>query len=219
MKERISQIREGNLWYPPTKSLYAFLTQVERLGLGLPKTLAVLGCADGNYVIPAAKRGFDVLAIDIDKIALYGGRTNIGGQDLEIVGMKRKLERLGLEDRVTIVDQSYLDYQPQTTYSGVIVSESTHYEANSEHSLDEIMVKVQSYVSVGGLFFFEHLHLSQKNSDPERYLTSERLSSYFKPPEWRLISNRNKVYLEEANIRINRVHEVVLGRLHAQRIK
>lgn len=213
----VNHIKKGNLWYPPTKSLYSFLTRVERLEL--PKTFAVLGCADGNYVVPAARRGFEVLAIDIDTVALYGGRANIGGKDLEIIGMKKKLERLGLEEKVNIVRQSYLDYQPETTFSGVIVSESTHYQANSRYSLDERIAKIQSYLSIGGLFLLEYLHLSDRNSDLERFFTSKSLKSYFKPPQWKLISNKIKVYLEEPNIRNNSVHEINLGRLYSQKIK
>lgn len=215
--KKISHIKKGNLWYPPTKSIYSYLTHIEKLGL--PKTLAVLGCADGNYVIPAARRGFKVLAIDIDKIALYGGQTCINGHQINIVGMRKKLIRLGLEKSVTIVDQSYLEYQPEMTYSGVITSESTHYEINtSKYSLIEMIDKIKSYVSVNGILLFEHLHLCPRNSNPKRYFTLDSLNSLFKNPQWKIISNKNKIYSEEPNIRTNEFHQTILGRLYAVKI-
>lgn len=215
ISKKISRIKKGNLWYPPTKSLYTFLTRLE--SLGLPKTLAVLGCADGNYVIPAARRGFEVLAIDIDRIALYGGKTNFGGKDLEILGLKKKLKRFGLEKNVKIVNESYFEYEKSQTYSGVITSESTHYQINSKHTLEKRLEIIESYVSVGGLLLFEYLHLSNRNSDPKRFLTSGQLDLFFKSPKWKIISNKNKTYVEEPNPRINEVHEIILGRLYAKR--
>src|SRR5262245_20787117 len=56
--------------------------------------LAVLGCADGKFVLPAARLGFRVLAIDIDEIALYGGpKPGVGGT----VTMPGLVARLGKE--------------------------------------------------------------------------------------------------------------------------
>ena len=59
----------SSIWPEPTRRFFKFLSNIEHAGL--PKTLAVLGCSDGTYVIPAARKGFDVLAIDNDRTALY----------------------------------------------------------------------------------------------------------------------------------------------------
>lgn len=217
MSNRIDRIKKGNLWYPPTKSLYVFLDKIEQSGL--PKTLAVLGCADGNYVVPAVKRGFKVLAIDIDEIALYGGDTFINNKKVKIIGMEKKLERLGLEKMVTIIKGSYLEYKTNLTYSGVIASESTHYEANSKYAPEEIMDIIKNYVSIEGLLLFEHIHYSQRNNDSKLYLTSGKLKSFFRLPCWKINSSKKKTYLEEPNIRKDKIHEIILGRLHAQRMR
>jgi hypothetical protein len=176
-KNKPNTIKKGNLWYPPTRSLYKFLNKVKNLKL--PNELAVLGCADGNYVLPAVKRGFEVLAIDIDKTALYGGFSKIGDNTIKVMGLKNKLESINMRDKVKIVNQSYLEYEPNTSFSGVIVSEGLHYEVNKNYSLEEIIKKTQRYVNVGGLIMLEHLHFSKKNNDPIKYLTSEQLASFF----------------------------------------
>lgn len=217
MKNKLSKIKEGNLWYPPTKSLYDFLDRVK--SSGLPMNLAVLGCADGNYVLPAVQKGFDVLAIEIDKIALYGGVSKIGRKNVEVLGLRKKLENIRKQDKVKIINQSYLEYTPKSTFSGVIVSEGLHYEANANYSLKEIVKKIQTYVSVNGLIMVEHLHFSEKNNDPKRYLTSSQLAAFFDKTKWKVTSNKKKTYLEEANLRINRVHKVIIGRLYAKRLK
>jgi len=157
--------------------------------------------------------------MDIDKVALYGGVSKIGGENVEVMGLKKKLENIRKQDKVKIVNQSYLNYEPEFTFSGVIVSEGLHYEANINYSLEEIVKKIQTYVSVGGLIMVEHLHFSEKNNDPKRYLTSSQLAAFFDKTKWKVTSNKKKTYLEEANLRINRIHEVIIGRLYAQKLK
>jgi len=75
----------GSIWGKPNRSFYRFLAMIETVGL--PKTLCVLGCSDGKFVIPAARKGFSVLALDIDTIALYGGEIDLLGEKVVNVGM------------------------------------------------------------------------------------------------------------------------------------
>lgn len=214
---KLIKLKRGRLWYPPTKSLYAFLDRVKNLNM--PKNIAILGCADGNYVVPAVKKGFKVLAIDIDSTALYGGVVRIGNNDINIIGLNKKLWKIGLHKNVKIINSNYLKYKPKKSFAGVIVSEGLHYEANYAYSLEEIITKIKSYVSIGGLIFLEHLHLSKRNSNTDRFLTSSRLAGNFKFPKWKITSNKIKTYLESPNLRNKKRHKIIIGRLHAQRLK
>lgn len=208
-------VRES-IWGRPNRSFYRFLAMVETSGL--PKTLCVLGCSDGKFVIPAAKKGFTVLAIDIDTVALYGGEVDLLGELVHTVGMQRRLETKGLRDKVLIVNQSYLQYVPTMTYSGVFTSGSIHYAQNAGYPLEEVVRKIQSFVSPGGFLFQEYIHTSESDNDPGRhFLDKKRMAAFFNAPQWDVVKHRKKRYIEGPNPRNNQVHDIVWGSMLARK--
>lgn len=202
-----------SIWPEPREYFYNFLRKIE--SNPLPKTLAVLGCSDGTYVLPAARRGFDVLAIDVDPIALYGGIVSLYGEDQEIVGLANRLEIEGLQEHVTIVHEDFVLYSPRTTYSGVFTSGSIHYKENLRHPLSDIMSSIKSFVSNKGYLLLEYIHLSERNNDPKRYFTANTIVSFFQDSEWSISSKRRKTYTEDPNPRNPEIHTITWGRLHA----
>lgn len=212
------RVSTPSIWSVAGPRFFRFLKRIE--DRNLPKTLAVLGCSDGNYVLPAAKRGFDVLAIDIDSAALYGGTITLYGEEYEVMGLTNRLRAEGLARRVTVVDEDYVSYSPRNKFSGVFTSGSIHYQDNSRYSLSEMIGGIQSYVADGGVLFMEYIHRSKENSDPLRhFLTGKEVASFFPNTEWVVTSNKKKRYTENPNPRNPRVHDIIWGRLYAQKLK
>lgn len=205
-----------SIWGNPHPVYYRFLRTIECSGMS--KNLAVLGCSDGKYVIPAAKRGFTVLAIDQDPVAIWGGKVNIGNNVVESAGLVERVTREGVAEYCSIMEGDFLQQNPTTKYSGVYTSGSIHYEENSQYKLDEVIKQIQSFVSENGFLLIEYILRSDKNIDQDRhFVTTDEIARFFKDPLWRVTSNKKKTYIEGPNPRDPDIHTISWGRLYARK--
>jgi hypothetical protein len=210
------RLQTSDMWPKAGPRYYRFLDNIAKAPL--PKTLAVLGCADGTYVLPAAKRGFDVLAIDIDKVNLYGGVVSLYGNDVEVIGLDNRAKVEDVMQRITIVCQDCFTYKHVDTYSGVFASGLIHYQSNTRYPLCDILSSIQSYVTPGGLLLLEYIQPSDTNNDPLRhFVTSNHMAEFFPEELWCVKSNIKKEYTENPNPRNFQAHTIVWGRIYAQK--
>lgn len=217
-KDRASySLKTQSVWgYPPSR-FFQFLKQIEEKGL--PKTLAVLGCSDGRYVIPAAKRKFEVLAVDIDETALFGEVSNNISGKVKIGGLVDRIQQEDVVDQVTVVSQDFLTYNPTIAFSGVFTSGSIHYVENTKYTLAYIVDKIKGYVSNNGILLLEYIVPSISDNDPNKhFVSSAEMAKHFCSPEWKIISNKRKTYIEESNPRTQHVHSISWGRLYATKV-
>lgn len=56
-------MKTSSLWGQPQSRYYSYLARIEAAEATKAPALAVIGCADGKYVLPAARKGFDVWAV------------------------------------------------------------------------------------------------------------------------------------------------------------
>lgn len=198
------RLKTASIWGYPPRRFFRFLNRIEREGL--PKTLAVLGCGDGRYVVPAAKRGFEVLAIERDEAALF-----------DTDGLVNRLKQEGVTELVTVENQDFFMYHPRQVYSGVFTSGSIHYIENSKYSLAQVTHGIKKYTVGKGWLLLEYIYPTE-NRDPSRhYVHGSQLAQYFNSSEWRITSNKRKTYIEESNPRSDHIHNITWGRLYAQR--
>jgi len=118
--------------------------------------LAVLGCADGKFVLPAARRGFSVLAVDVDHVALYGGpKPGIGG----LVSMPGLVSRLGTEGLVRRVDVVCADFATVTPrpMDSVFISGAIQHSRNLPRTAEELLNAALGFVRPGGLFYLDYM--------------------------------------------------------------
>jgi hypothetical protein len=118
--------------------------------------LCVLGCADGKFVLPAARRGLRVHAVDVDTIALFGGMKPGVEGDVYVPGLCARLQREGLEDLVT-VHQRDLRTAPQYSARLVFTSGAIQYSLNLPASADELLRAVVARVAPGGLLYIDYM--------------------------------------------------------------
>lgn len=150
-------MRTSSAWGHPPSRYYGFLRTLELL----PRrqcnhTLGVLGCADGKFVLPAVRRGIDVLAVDRDPIALFGGpKPGIGGE-VTIKGLVKRLLEEKLSDKAVVVCANFLEIEPRRCL-GVWVSGAIQYSANVAYSAESIIGKIMTYVVPGGLLYVDYM--------------------------------------------------------------
>lgn len=212
--------KTSSLWGRPPSRYYALLRRAESSRPAGRPRLAVLGCSDGKFVLPAARRGFAVLAIDVDEIALFGG-TKIGpGGPTHMPGLRARLETEGLSHLVEIAQVDIAEYEPGLPSDVVLTSGALQYSRNMKHSMDEMVARVQSHVEVDGLIYIDYmLPLEDRYRGRDNYPDRKRWSLYFSGNEWRVITHRVlPPQFEAAHVDLPVDHVHHWGHLMAQRV-
>jgi hypothetical protein len=184
-------MRTSSLWGKPPTRYYKFLARVEATFPSKFLRVAILGCSDGKFVLPAARRGHSVLAIDIDEIALYGG-TKLGPTGaVQMLGLSERLRREHLSQRVSIVHEDFVEYRSAKRFHAVFTSGAVQYSRNMKHSLEEIVRKLKTYVGEHGYIYVDYmLATEEKHRRRDNYPTKEIWSNFFEAEGWQVIYNR-----------------------------
>ena len=125
-------MRTASLWGKPPSRFYRFLRKVSSLTCDSSPSLAVLGCADGKFVLPAARRGFNVLAIDVDHVALYGGlKPGIGGVN-HMPGLVARLKTENLAQAAALPAVPAVTVALDTLHHSGAAERGLHAERSSE---------------------------------------------------------------------------------------
>ena len=184
-------MKTRSLWGSPPTRFYNFLRRVETEFLGEKLRFCILGCADGKFVLPLARKGYEVLAIDIDDIAINGGiKAGVDG-DVYMPGLISRLEAEGVSKLVSVVNTDFMHHVTSKKYHGVFTSGAINYSYNLRHPIGQILTKVKSYVKTGGFLYFDYmLPMESEHYGRENYFIKGQLEEYFKTPEWEVIYDR-----------------------------
>lgn len=148
-------MKTASLWGRPPTRFYRFLDLVAS-NPGGKRELTVLGCADGKFVLPAARRKFNVLAVDIDSVALYGGaKEGVGGQ-VTMPGLVARLEAEGLSSQVKVLCADFTELKPEPM-DAVFTSGSIQYSCNMPKTADALLQAALGFVRPGGLFYIDYM--------------------------------------------------------------
>lgn len=149
-------MKTASLWGPPPSRFYSFLRVVSgRFGAGA--RLAILGCADGKFVLPAVRSGFSVMASDMDGVALYGGsKPGPGGEPVWMPGLVARLKAEGLQDAVEVRHGDFTTGSPDQ-FDAVFTSGAIQYSANSGRSAEQLMQTVLAYVGPKGFLYADYM--------------------------------------------------------------
>jgi hypothetical protein len=150
-------MKTASSWGSPPPRFYRFLKRVQLTQCpSYDFDLAVLGCADGKFVLPAARKGLRVFAIDVDEIALFGGqKLGIGG-NVEVLGLSKRLKAEALSLAVTISKGDFAETPPVKCRS-VWVSGAVQYSFNQPKSAAQLVDKTTAYVASGGLLYIDYM--------------------------------------------------------------
>lgn len=182
----------------------------------------VVGASDGKFVIPLAEKGWKVLALEVDKTAVYGGvvefpKTGLG----KMLGLEQRLKIEKLEKEVEILNDDFLTCKllPQPCL-GVFTSCSWHYSRNHSVPLKRFIEKMQSIVAVGGVFCAEYMMPSEKKHlNIEHYVKEGQLLQYF-GEHWEILENfYTEPFNEKAHVDKLVDHRHRMGFFMAKKLK
>lgn len=185
-------MKTASLWGTPPTRFYTYLRRLKDRSTDGELSLAVLGCADGKFVLPAARQGIKVWAIDIDELTLFGGYKESEGESVHVPGLAARLKAENLEHLVEITHGSFFDVHPNRTFDGVFTSGSFQYSNNIERGLDNMVTQVGSLVRDGGLLYIDYmLPYEEKYQGRPNCPEADWWKDYFRSnPEWNVIYNR-----------------------------
>ncbi|MEY9846137.1 hypothetical protein ABH940_003222 [Streptacidiphilus sp. BW17] len=164
-----------SLWRSTRSFFPLFQRQLE---LANARTVCVVGASDGKFVLPLARSGYRVTAIDRDQPALEG--------DLPNPGLRQRLAAEELTDRVDIITGDVLDLVDSQAHDGIWTSCSWHYSINHRRPLKDFTNALQSLCSAGGLLGAEYMMpVEPRHEQIEHYLDEEEIRAYF--PGWEAI--------------------------------
>lgn len=173
---------------PPTDSVWQatktffplFLAQLEAHGA---HTVCVVGASDGKYVLPLARRGLHVTAIERDALALDGGPVTLPGpRPGTMVGLRARLAAENLTERVTIVEADLLDLGEHVEpVDAAWTSCSWHYSINHRRPLADFVTAMQNLTRIdNALFGAEYMMpVEPRHCSCEHYPEVGELRRYF----------------------------------------
>ncbi|MQA87592.1 MAG: hypothetical protein GEV03_23960 [Streptosporangiales bacterium] len=177
-----------------------------------------MGCADGKFVLPAARLGFEVVAIDVDEVALFGGYKNV----VHMPGLRWRVKAEGLQDYVRILHGDFMSLKVDERTHGVLTSGALQYSRNLKYELATMVDRVLARTLVGGLFYIDFmLPFEEKYRGRPICPEAQWWKTYFRArTDWRVLYNRVlRPTLDRAHIEYPVDHYHQWGHLLAERLR
>jgi SAM-dependent methyltransferase len=169
-----------------TKTFFPIFLSV--LGRRSVRTAYVVGASDGKFVLPLARQGIRVIAIERDQTALDGGPATLPGPvEGTTPGLRKRLAEEGLSGLVEIVRADLLDVADEMSPADAVwTSCSWHYSINHRRSVADFIHAMAGLCRPrGGVLGAEYMMpVEPRHFAVEHYLTEGRAPWYF--PGWQV---------------------------------
>jgi hypothetical protein len=171
-------VKTRSLWQDTKTFFPLFLADLEKRQV---KTVCVVGASDGKFVIPLARRGYRVLAIERDAMALQGGPVELPGyMPGEMLGLRHRLELEKVAAQVEIVEGDLLTHEALPICDAVWTSCSWHYSVNHHRPLADFITRLQNLCEPDGLLGAEFMMpVEARHLTIEHYLEEGEIRRYF----------------------------------------
>lgn len=183
-------MKTSSLWGTPPSRFYNYLKRVENYFGDSPLQISILGCSDGKFVLPCARRGHKVFAIDVDGEAINGGEKVGPDGPVYMIGLANRLKKEGLEDRVNWVHGDFITHPPIESHA-TFTSGAIQYAFNMEHDMACIMRKLQDFSMSKGFVYMDYmLPIEDRHKGRPNYPSPLEMEGFFDESEWSIIYNR-----------------------------
>lgn len=236
-------MKTKSIWGIPPKRLYKLINLAEERYDSDFKS-CIVGCSDGKFLIPFARKGHFVKGYDIDDVALFGGKKvfpivprkiiqqyskDFMSEDYElkeeeVMGVCKRLKKENLSGNAIIEKRDFYKNVPDEKFDVVFTSCSLHYSVNKEFTLKDKIKKLQSIVSKNGLLYIDYMMAIDEN-DYENYPKTKffrkgEIANYF-DDDWHIISlvENNRPNFEGAHVDCVKDHFHRWGYILAEKIK
>lgn len=237
-------MKTKSVWGKPPDRIYK-LTSIVNEKFKNPR-VCIVGCSDGKFVLPFARKNIKVVGYDIDSIAIYGGvkrfpisrevvrKKFVSYEEMmnekfvdscgkEVIGLLNRLEIENVSNIVEIRNEDFYGQQKNEEFDLVFTSCSLHYKNNLKYGIDRVVKRLKESVKLGGYIYIDYMMPLRDSYDfmSELFLRTGQMKKYFKNDEWDIISYReqkNPVF-EAAHVDCLRDHFHRFGYFFARRIK
>lgn len=178
----------------------------------------MVGASDGKFVIPLARSGRRVIAIERDHQAIHGGPADLPGKGAgEALGLLERLALEGLSDRVDVLDRDLFDVDPLPSCSAVWTSCSWHYSINHTRPLHDFIGRLRAICEPGGLLGAEYMMpVEPRHTTIEHYLDEGDIRDYL--TGWEILwETYTPAFIEDAHIGQSAPHTHRMGFVIATR--
>lgn len=215
----MKRVKTKGVWNHPLRRFYEFLSYCDKYNL--PKTILIIGSADGNLAIAAAKRGFKVTAVEMNEKLIFGGEpVLIDNKWVEVIGMLKRIELEGdIDGLITYKFGDYMTLDNNQKYSLIFTSNSIHYPENLKYSAEELVGKMVDLLDDNGFLLLEYVHESAESKKYQgHYLNKGQMKKILEDrKDNRIIRHVVKVYYENGNIVDGGPHKITIARVYVQK--
>jgi len=236
-------MKTKSIWGNPPKRLYQFIKLAEN-DFGGNINACIVGCSDGKFLLPFARKHYKVVGYDIDKIALCGGnklfpivnkkvkynydKSFISKKyELEtkkVPGVIERLKQEELNKYAKIQRRDFYKSKNKERFNAVFTSCSLHYSINKDLTLEEKTKKLQDIVAKDGYLYIDYM-IAIEDSDYGKYSANKfyrtgEMAKYF-GKEWEIIHVRknSKPTFEGAHVDCVIDHFHRFGYILAKKVK
>lgn len=194
---------------------------VEHLLQAGARSVCVVGASDGKFVLPLARHGLTVRAIERDPLALNGGPITLPGPVAgSMNGLRQRLILEGLSERVEVIQADLLDLGDLdlSPVDAVWTSCSWHYSVNHRRPLADFVAAMQALCRTDrGLFGAEYMQpVHPRHLTIEHYPETGELRRYF--AGWDVVwETYTPPFVEEPHVEQLEPHVHRMGLLIADR--
>lgn len=215
----MKRIKTKGVWKHPLRRFYKFLEYCDKYNL--PKTILIIGSADGNLAIAAAKRGFNVTAVEMNEKLIFGGEpVLIDNKRVEVIGMLKRIELEGdIDGLITYKLGDYMTLDETQKYSLIFTSNSIHYSENLKYRADDLVGKMIDLLDENGFLLLEYVHESEESKKYQgHYLNKKQMNQILENRgDNRILRHVVKVYYENGNIVDDGPHKITIARVYVQK--
>jgi SAM-dependent methyltransferase len=147
-------------------------------------TVCVVGASDGKFVLPLARSGVRVVAVERDPLAVNGGPVTLPGPtQARMPGLRQRLDEEGLTGLVDVVQADLFDAGWRAEpFDAIWTSCSWHYSVNHARPLASFIgAMVDLCRPHGGLFGAEYMMpVEPRHLDIEHYPEQGEVRRFFR---------------------------------------
>ena len=236
-------MKTKSIWGNPPKRLYKLINLAENK-FNKNFNACIVGCSDGKFLMPFARKGYLVTGYDIDDIALFGGEKdfpivkekriykyskNFKSKEYalerkRVFGTVERLEKENISNNAIIEKRDFYKNLPNKKFDVVFTSCSLHYTVNKDFTLKDKTEKLQSIVAKKGLLYMDYMMAIDEddyiNYPDTKFFRKGEIKNYFND-NWKIISivENNKPTFEGAHVDCVRDHFHRWGYVLAERLK
>lgn len=243
MWKGLINIKTKSIWGNPPTRIYK-LIKIAKKEWGNNFSACIVGCSDGKFLMPFARRHIHVKGYDIDDIALYGGTKyfpvikkkmkypyspNFKSQNYKlekkrVLGIIKRLEIEKVSGYANIEKRDFYRSLPKEKFNVVFTSCSLHYSINQDFTLEDKTKKLQSIVLPGGYLYIDYMMAIDEDdykTYPEfKFYRKKEILKYFNE-DWEIlfIRENDNPSFEGAHVDCVRDHFHRFGYILARRLK